>query len=175
MEHLTAEPVLAAAIRPLVGRDGVIVAPDLGAAKLARRYAQRLDLPMAVVHKIRTSPTEVAAERLVGEVRGRRPVIVDDMISTGATIAAAREAVLLAGALPEIIVAATHGVCAPGWQRALAHPAIRHLLMTNTLELTEELDDERIRRVSVVPVLAEAIRRLHEDAPLGDLLAQTQQ
>jgi ribose-phosphate pyrophosphokinase len=173
VEHLTAEPVLAEALRPLIGFDSVVVSPDLGAAKLARRFAQRLELPLAVVHKTRTGPSEVAAEQLVGEARGRRPIIVDDMISTGATIAAAREALLHAGAQPDFLVAATHGVFAPGWRRALAHPDIRRVLVTNSLEPPEDTEDERVQRVSVVRLLGEAIRRLHDDAPLGELLART--
>ena len=171
VEHLTAEPLLAAAVAPLVGRDAVVVAPDLGAVKLACRYAQRLDLPMAVVHKVRSGPSDVTAERLVGDVSDRRPLIVDDMICTGATVAAARDALLQAGARPDMLVAATHAVCAPGWRRAFAHPAIRQVLMTNTVAADDETEDERIQCVSVVPLLAEAIRRLQENAPLGELLA----
>ena len=173
VEHLTAEPLLARTLEPLVGTDSVVVSPDLGAVKLARRYAQRLELPLAVVHKTRSGPSEVAAERLVGEVRGLRPVIVDDMISTGGTIAAARGAVLAAGARPDILVAATHGVFAPGWRSVLGHPDIHHILVTDSLESPDETDDPRLGRVPLAPLLADAIRLLHADAPLADLLART--
>jgi ribose-phosphate pyrophosphokinase len=171
VEHLTAEPLLAQAIAPLAGADGVVVAPDLGAAKLARRHARRLGLPLAIVHKTRLTPREVSTGEVVGEVRNRRPIIVDDMISTGTTVAAAVDALLDRGALPDVVVAATHGVFAPGWQAALASDAVRHVVVTDSVPgVAADAVDARVRRVSLAPLLAEAIRALDLRLPLGGLL-----
>jgi len=98
VEMLTAVPLLVDAIREQIGPESVIVAPDLGATKLARRFARRLRLPMAIVYKERLGPTDVRAHHIIGEVAGRQPIIVDDMISTGKTIAAAAELLLAAPA-----------------------------------------------------------------------------
>ena len=90
IEHLTAVPLLAEALgHSGVGANGVVVAPDLGAARLADRYAKLLELPVAIVHKTRISGREVAVHGVSGDVEGRQPLIVDDMISTGGTIEAA--------------------------------------------------------------------------------------
>ena len=89
VEHMTAVPALAKLLRPMAARNGVIVSPDLGAVKLAERYARELELPVAVVHKQRLSGSEVKAIGVIGDVAGREPIVVDDMISTGATIEAA--------------------------------------------------------------------------------------
>ena len=118
VEMLTAVPLLVDAIREQVGPESVIVAPDLGATKLARRFAQRLRLPMAIVYKERLGPTDVRAHHVIGEVAGRQPVIVDDMISTSGTIAAATQLLLEQGARPKVRVVATHGLFAgSGGQR----------------------------------------------------------
>lgn len=171
VEHLTAEPLLAQAIAPLAGADGVVVAPDLGAAKLARRHARRLGLPLAIVHKTRLNPREVSTGEVVGDVRNRRPIVVDDMISTGTTVAAAVDALLDRGALPDVVVAATHGVFAPGWQAALASDAIRHVVVTDSVPgVAADAVDARVQRVSLAPLLAEAIRALDLGLPLGALL-----
>lgn len=171
VEHLTAEPLIAEALRPLAGPDAVVVAPDLGAAKLARRYARRLGLPVAFVQKTRLGPREVTAEQLVGDVRGRRPIIVDDMISTGVTVAAAIDAVLRAGAKADVIVAATHGVFAPGWQTVLGAGPVRRLLVTDSLEALPGSEDVRLERLSIAPLLSEALRRIDRGAPMGELLS----
>jgi ribose-phosphate pyrophosphokinase len=172
VEHLSAEPLLARALAPLVDTDGVVVAPDLGAAKLARRYAQRLGLPVAIVHKTRLTAREVTTGEVAGEVRGRRPVIVDDMISTGTTVAAAAAALLHHGALPDVIVAATHAVFAPGWQATLAPTSIRHILVTDSLANPHHGGgDARVQRVSLAPMLADVIRRLDGGLDLGELLS----
>lgn len=169
VDHLTAFPLLADALGTGHYDDGVIVAPDLGAAKLARRFAARLGLPMAVVHKTRLSGTEVAAQEIVGEVRGRRPLIVDDMISTGGTIAEAARVVVAAGAIPEVVVAATHGLfVGPAVDRLRERP-IRRLLVTDTV--ASPPSPLPIEVVSVAPLLAEALRRTSGARPLGDLLA----
>jgi ribose-phosphate pyrophosphokinase len=172
VENLSAEPLITDAIRPLA-RDGVIVAPDLGAMKLAHRYAARLSLPLAVVHKSRVGPREVVAHQLVGDVRGRRPIIVDDMISTGATVAAALDAVIAAGALPEAVVAATHAVFAPGLEERLGHKAVRALIVTDSVEPLVSWNLPGLERVSLLPLLEDAIVRLAEDESLRGLLAMT--
>ena len=91
MDHLTAVPALAQAMQPLVKPDAVIVAPDLGAVKLARAYARILQLPIAFVQKTRLDGDKVETQGVVGDVKGRTAWIVDDMASTGGTIAAAME------------------------------------------------------------------------------------
>jgi ribose-phosphate pyrophosphokinase len=160
VEHLSAVDLLAEAIRPDPGRDAVIVSPDLGAVKLAERYAARLGLPIAIVHKTRTSGTEVTARGLVGEVRGRAPIVIDDMISTGGTLAAAIGAVLHAGALPDVTVAATHALLVGPAAERLARLPIHRLVATDSLSLPTP-PGVPLERVSLAPLLAEAIRRLH--------------
>lgn len=168
LEHLTAVPLLAAALPPIDG-DAVVVAPDLGATKLAERYARLLDLPVALVHKRRLSGERVAVRGVTGEVRGRTPLVVDDMITTGGTIEAAITALLEAGCNRDIPVAATHGLFVGQAAPRLAALPIRDVVVTDSVASCPA-DVLRLRRVSLAPLLAEAIRRLHEDRSLGDLV-----
>jgi ribose-phosphate pyrophosphokinase len=169
LEHLSAVPLLAEAARPWAGRDGVVVAPDLGAAKLADRYARRLGLPVAVVHKTRTGGATVTATALTGDVRGRAPLLVDDMISTGGTVEAAARAVLAAGARPEVTVVASHGLfVGPAVERLAALP-LRRLLTTDSLPAPAEAPLP-LQTESLAALLAEAVERLHRGESLGDLL-----
>jgi ribose-phosphate pyrophosphokinase len=172
LDNLSAEPMLAEALRSFAN-EGVIVAPDLGAAKLARRYAARLGLPLAVVHKSRIGPSQVLAHEIVGEVRGLRPIIVDDMISTGATIVAALDAVVAAGAIPEVIVAATHGVFAPGSEALLASRPIQRLLVTDSTGPGAPSRIVGCERLSLAPLIADAVTRLSEQRSLSGLLAES--
>jgi len=160
VEHLSAVPLLAERVRPALPRDSVIVAPDLGAAKLAERYARLLDLPVAFVHKRRITATEVAVHQVTGDVTGRAPLIVDDMISTGATIEAAANAVLAAGARPAITVAATHALLvgpAIEWLHGLG---LQRLVVTDSVALPAEAPLP-LEVVSLDRLLAGAIERLH--------------
>lgn len=169
VDHLSAVSRLADAVAAAAIKDGVVVSPDLGAVKLARRFASRLNLPTAVVQKTRLSGSEVTAGEVIGEVRGRRPILVDDMISTGGTIAAAARAVLAAGAIPEIAVAATHALLVgPAVDRLRALP-IKRLLVTDSVPVPRSGLPAEI--VPVVPIVAAAIRRIAAGEPLGELLA----
>ena len=173
LEHLSAVPLLAEAAR---GGDGagagrVIVAPDLGAAKLAEQYATLLDLPVAIVHKTRLNGDAVSVRRITGEVRRQAPIVVDDMISTGGTIEAAVEAVVQAGALPDVTVAATHGLLVGPALARLARLSPRRLIVTDSVRVPEPLSVAH-DVVSLAPLLATTIRRLHADQSLVDLIAR---
>jgi len=172
LEHLSVAGLLAEALRPYVTPASVLVAPDLGAARLAERYAKRLALPVAIVHKARTSGGAVEVRALTGDVRQRRPIIVDDMISTGATIAAAVETLRRAGARSETVVAATHGLFVGQAPTVLGQLELQAVLATDTV-LAPDLPDIPIQRISVAGLLADAIGRLHRGESLGDLISHT--
>ncbi|HSP78695.1 MAG TPA: ribose-phosphate diphosphokinase, partial [Myxococcaceae bacterium] len=160
LEHLSASAALAEAVRPRSAEDKVVVvSPDLGAVKLAERYARQLGVPMAIVHKSRVSGAEVSVRGLVGQVRGCRPIIVDDLISTGGTIAATAEAVLEAGCIEEITVAATHALLVGPAVERLAKVPIRRLVSTDSVARDDGLPFEH-QVVSLAPLFADALRRL---------------
>lgn len=168
VDSLTAVPTLCAALRDHLPPDAVVVSPDVGRVAMATEYARRLGLPLAVLHKRREDGARTAVTHLVGEVRGRPCLVIDDLISTGGTIAESVEALLAAGARPEIAVAATHGLLVGPARQKLAHPAIRRLLVTDTVPLPGEAWPH-LHVVSVAPLLAEAIRRIAADGSLHEL------
>jgi ribose-phosphate pyrophosphokinase len=172
VEMLTAVPVLTEALAGTITREAVVVAPDLGAVKLAEHYASRLGLPAAVVRKTRISGTEVRAEEVVGEVAGRPVVVVDDMISTGATIVTAVQALLAHGASTDVAVAATHGLFVGPADERLAALSLRCLLVTDSLAASETPTATHAV-ASIAPLLADAVECLHRDRPMDHLLLRT--
>jgi ribose-phosphate pyrophosphokinase len=168
VEQLSAVTVLAESVRPLVSTRSVIVAPDLGAVKLAERYADILHAPVAVVRKRRITAEEVKTGGVVGDVAGRAPIIVDDMISTGGTIAAAIEALTDAGCEPGAIVPASHGL--------FVGPAAERLGASSDVTVTDSVStppdlEMTVRIASLAPSIADAIVRLHNEQSLGGLVA----
>jgi ribose-phosphate pyrophosphokinase len=172
LEHLSAVDTLAAALATRMPTNGVLISPDLGGVKLAERYARKLNLPLAVVHKTRLSGLQVKAVSIVGDVKGRTPIVVDDMISTAGTIEAALHAASEAGAAPGAIVAATHALLVgPAFER-LKPLGITRLVVTDSVARPEATHELPLEVVSIAPVLAEAIARLHQGKSLGDLLVR---
>jgi ribose-phosphate pyrophosphokinase len=149
----------------------VIVAPDLGAVKLAERYAAVLNGPVAVVRKQRESGSAVSALDVAGDVRGRPAVIVDDMITTGATIKAAVELLRMRGAGAGIVIAATHGLFVHAAVSRLQELDLRSVLVTDTVAVN--IAGTLIRVCSIASTLADVIACLHTDKPLHQSLAPT--
>lgn len=163
----TAVPTLAFALRGRLPRRSVIVAPDVGAVRLATRYAEILERPVVVLHKRRTTAHETVVTHVVGDVRNRPALIIDDMISTGGTIRRSIDALLAAGARPEIVVAATHALLLPGARELLDLDAVGEVRVTDTIPPPTGWDELRV--VSIAPLLASAIRRAAGSASERDL------
>lgn len=158
VDSLTAVPVLCEALAPALPPSTVVVSPDTGRVRMATEYAQRLNTSVVVLHKQRLSGAATEVTQVVGEVRDRPCLIVDDMITTGETILHSVEALLRAGARPEIIVAATHGVLVGNAREKLSHESIRTIFLTNTLPVEPGMQPQ-IRVVSVAPLLATTLQR----------------
>jgi ribose-phosphate pyrophosphokinase len=171
VDHLTALDILGKYLRDTDLDNSVIVSPDIGRATEGRRLANVLGLDLAILYKRRTGPTTTHVSHVIGEVKGKRPIIIDDMISTAGTIQRGVEALVELGALPEVRVAATHAVFTPPALERLAHPAIREVIVTDTIPYTGELDSVTV--LSVAPLLASAIRNVHDNISVSQLFSST--
>jgi ribose-phosphate pyrophosphokinase len=168
VDSLTAVPTLCRALRGRLPSRAVIVAPDAGRVEMATRYAQCLGAPVVVLHKRRVSGAETEVTHIVGDVSGRPCLIVDDMISTGGTVAESIRALLAAGARPEFMVAVTHGLLVEHAREKLSHPAVREVLVTDSVDVREK-DWPQLRMISIAPLMAAALERLVTDGSLDDL------
>jgi ribose-phosphate pyrophosphokinase len=168
VENLTAIPLLADALRDRISPETVVVSPDVGAVDRATAFGRRLGLPVAVLAKRRISGREVEVRQLIGEVRDRPCLLVDDMISTGGTIAKGVEVLREAGARPEFVVVATHGLFTEDSWEKLTGAGVEEIVVADTIAVREG-DGSKVRRVSIAPLLAAAIRRLAAGESLRDL------
>jgi ribose-phosphate pyrophosphokinase len=162
VDDLYALPYLCDAIEDLRLANPVVVSPDAGFAKRARRFARRLGAPLAIVDKVREDHDETArAVDVIGDVEGRDAVIVDDFIVGGGTVAEAAEQLMLRGAR-SVTVAITHGVFAEGSMERLDATPIDRLIVTDTVETQPVPLSAKVKVVSVAPLFAEAIWRIHQ-------------
>jgi ribose-phosphate pyrophosphokinase len=168
VDHLYAKPVLLEVVRALRIDKPVVVSPDVGGIKMARAYAKALDgADLAIVDKRRISGSQIAVEHVIGEVEGRNVLIVDDMISTGGSMAEAAAIVRRHGAR-SVFVAVTHAVlCGPAIERLDAAP-IDRLFVTDSIPLGEKRP-KTVEVVSIAPLLAQAIQNIHNNQSVSSL------
>jgi ribose-phosphate pyrophosphokinase len=168
VDHLYAAPVLTRYFRSLGLEDPVVVAPDVGAAKMARGFARRLDASFAIIDKRRPAANEAEVMQVVGEVEGRPCIIVDDMIDTAGTLVSVVCALRERGAAV-IYAAATHPLLSgPAVQRLAAAP-VEQVVVTNTLYVPDEKRFEKLTILSIAELLARAIRYTHSNASVSQL------
>jgi len=170
VDNVYATPVLLQYMRDRLGdREVTVVAPDAGGVERARAFAKRLDANLAIIDKRRIRPNVVAEMQIIGDVDGRSAVIVDDMVDTAGTLCTAAVAVRAAGA-PAVLACATHPVLSGPAVSRLAESAIDELVVTDTIPLGKEAAQlEKITVLPVAPLLAEAIRRTHDEASISSL------
>ena len=169
VDHLTGELVLSKYFRDKRISNLTVVSPDVGNIKIASRYASHLTGELAIVHKRRTSGSEVKAYEMIGQVKGRNVLMCDDIIATAGTVCGAAELVKERGA-EKVYVGATHGVFAPQAIERLAEAPIDEVVVTDTIPLNKEAKKiGRIKVLSVAAMLGEAVRRIHRNESVSSL------
>jgi len=170
VDHLTAMPVLIDYLREMAGPDIVMVSPDAGRVRVAERFSQVLGTDLAFVAKRRLAGAlnSVEALNVVGDVDGRRCVVIDDIIDTAGTVCAAAERLFEQGAT-DVWAMATHAVLSdPALDRLKASP-ISRVVVTNTLPLPEERRIDKIEVLSVAPIIAAALDAVFDDTSVSEI------
>jgi ribose-phosphate pyrophosphokinase len=170
LDHLTSLSIFAEYIRGKKLENMVIVSPDEGRVKQARKLVSMLGAPLAVGYKHHPEKMVTEITDIAGDVRGKTPVIIEDMITTGGSIIECVNALVANGANPEIYVCASHGVLAGlAVERLQSHPAIAEVVVTDSIPLQEYKKRPKIKQVSVAPLLAEAVHRVNQDLSVTSL------
>jgi ribose-phosphate pyrophosphokinase len=171
VDHLFALPILAAHVGRTVDRSKItVVSPDAGRVRVAERWTDILGSPLAIIHKRRDPdvPNEAKVLEVVGDVKGRICVVVDDMIDTGGTIVKASEALFENGA-EDVIVTATHGVLSPPAAQRLQDSRIKEVVVTDTLPIPYENRFPGLTVLPIAPLLARAIREVFDEGSVTSL------
>ncbi|MCL2056955.1 MAG: ribose-phosphate pyrophosphokinase [Oscillospiraceae bacterium] len=149
--------------------DIVIVSPDTGSVARTRRFAERFGSPLAVIDKRRQSANVSEVMNIIGDVKGKKVILADDVIDTAGTLCNAAQALIDIGGASEVYACAAHGVLSdPALQRIQASP-IRELALLDTIPLRDGADIGKITQIPIAPVFAEAIERIYEDKPVSPL------
>jgi ribose-phosphate pyrophosphokinase len=171
VDHLFALPILASYLEGKLDLSQItVVAPDAGRVRVCERWTDRLNCPLAIIHKRRDPDVanKVKVLEVVGQVAGRTCILVDDMIDTGATIANAAETLFEQGAA-QVIVAATHGVLSGPAVDLLKNSAISEVVVTNTLPIHGEKQFDKLTVLSIAPLIARAITEVYSEGSVTSL------
>ena len=171
VDHLYAAPVFVSHYRKKNLHDVVVVAPDVGSAKMARGFAKRMNGSLAIIDKRRPRPNQSEVVNVVGEVEGRDCILSDDMIDTAGTVAEASRALKQLGA-KDIYVCATHALLSGPAVERLANAPIKEVTVTDTVRIGEEKHFPQLKILSVGDLLAKAIRYIHSEQSVSSLFEQ---
>ncbi|MDR4496368.1 MAG: ribose-phosphate pyrophosphokinase [Candidatus Scalindua sp.] len=170
VDHIFAFPVLSDYFKDLDLADFVVVSPDVGGIKIARSYSRKLDIRMAIVDKRRIGPAETVVGFVIGDVKGKNAIIIDDLIATAGSICEAARVLKEKGA-KDIYVGATHAVlCGPAIER-LSNSPIKELVVTDTIPMSEHARTlgSKLKILSIAALLGEAIKRIHTNSSISSM------
>lgn len=168
VDHLRATPLLARRFRQEVADGAVVVSPDAGGVARAEDFRERAGGALAIISKRHPAADVSEALEMVGDVAGKTAIIIDDMISTGGTLGLAAQLLVERGAA-DVHAAATHGIFAGSALEVIAASPISRLYVANTLPLPTDPATDKIETITVAPLLAEAIMRIHKDLSISVL------
>lgn len=168
VDHLTSLPILAKYFEEKGLTDAVVVSPDMGGVTRARELAERLHLRIAIIDKRRPEPNVAQVMHIIGQVKGKTVIMVDDIIDTAGTVVLGAEALLDQGA-KEVYACCTHPVLSGPAIKRLADAPIKELVVTNTIPVPPEKQLDKIRVLSVAPLMGDAIIRIHEELSVSKL------
>ena len=168
VDHLYAAPLITNYFRNKKLDDIVVVSPDVGGVTRARVVAGKLDAPIAIIDKRRPKPNVSEVMNIIGDVEGKNCIIIDDMIDTAGSVVNAAKALKNMGA-KDVYVACTHAVMSGAAFERISDPSIKELIVTNSIPIPPEKMTDKIKVLSVAPLLAEAIKRIYEGLSLSKL------
>ncbi len=173
VDHLYAAPVFIDYYLAKRLENYVVVSPDAGRVNRVRAFARRLgkDVPIAIIDKRRTGPNQSNVVNVIGDVKGKNAIIYDDMIDTGGTIVDAAEALESKG-VKEIYVCAVHGLFSKNAMEKIAKSPIKEIAITNTLKIAMEKMTDKLKLLSIGHLLAEAIKRIHNNESISSLFKE---
>ena len=173
VDHLVGVPILAQYFKEKFAdaNDIVVVSPDVGSVTRSRKFAQRLDCPLAIIDKRRPKANVCEVMNIIGDIKDKRVILVDDMIDTGGTIINAANALVERGA-KEVYACCTHAVFSGPAIERIKNSAIKEMVVLNTINLPEEKQLDKIKILSVASVFAEAIERIYGDISISTLFTQ---
>lgn len=169
VDHLYATPILSSYIQQKDLGNLVIVSPDAGGVERARVYAKKLNCPIAIIDKRRSSHNVAEVYNIIGDVKGRAAIMVDDMIDTAGTMCSGAQMLLDEGATRVFAVAAHPIFSGPAIER-LSNSVFEEVVVTNSIPLTEEAKQvSKIVQLSIAPILGEAIGRIHDHQSVSEM------
>lgn len=169
LDHLTALPILAKYLKGKDLTNTVMVAPDTGRVKTTKKLADRINLPIAILHKSRPAHNQAEITHVVGDVKGKKVIIVDDMVDTGGSVVRGVEALIKHGALTGITVVCTHGVFSGQASKKLNHKDIAEVVATNSIPIPPERKFPQLKTLSLAPLLGEVIKRNYSNESISEL------
>jgi len=168
VDHLPGVPILAEYFSNKNFDDVVVVSPDLGGVTRARDLAERIGASIAIIDKRRPEPNVAEVMNIIGNIQGKTVIMIDDIIDTAGTITLGAQALLDRGA-KEVYACCTHPVLSGPAMQRLQDAPIKEVVVTNTIPLSDEKQIDKIKMLSVAPLLGEAIIRIHEDLSVSKL------
>jgi len=168
VDHLFAVPTFVDYFASLKVKNLVVVSPDVGGIKMVRAYAKRLQSPMAVIDKRRISGEDIEVMNILGDIEGKNAIIVDDIVATAGSLVEAAAALKKQGA-KDIYAAIAHPVLSGPALKRIASSAIKKLFVTNTIPVEDGKRHKKIKVLSIAPLLAEAIKRIHNEESVSCL------